>query len=102
MIIPEKLQEIIKSKAIAMGVTEDEILEYIILEYVPSTLEEKKLQMKRRKQARDKFLSENFEHLLVSDTDRMLPPEKIWNHGFRTGWEQFQTRKSSPIFKRKQ
>jgi len=92
MEIPEELQFIIETKALLLGVTEEKILEYIIQEYVPSTPEEKRLQIHRRDTTMAKFISENPNTGLAH----------AWANGYKVGWEHFQMRKSSPIFKREE
>ena len=92
MEIPIKLEEIINTKATLLNTTPEQIFEYMVMEYIPSTPIEKREQLHRRDTALAKFIKE-YPNSGVAHA---------WVHGFKIGWEQFQIRKSSTIFKREE
>lgn len=88
----KETKEILKSKAKLFNKSEQEILEWMILEFGDSTKEEKLNQTQRKRKAKNKYFLE-----------RYLPEEepimrKIWENGFSTGWSHYQIRKDSHPF----
>jgi hypothetical protein len=70
--------------------TIDETAEKMIMEFSPSTPEEKREVNKTYKEIRDKFV--------INYKD--ATPAQIWRNGFHFGWKLFQLRKSNSMFKK--
>jgi hypothetical protein len=87
--LSDKAKEIIRKKAITFKISDSEVLDWMILEFSPSTEEEIKIQKERRMNAMEDFLN------VYPDATR----KEIWRNGFAIGWEYFQIRKSSHPFK---
>jgi hypothetical protein len=81
--------EIIQQKADSLGISERAVLEYIIMEFSPSSQYEKHRAAVRRGVALKKFLKAHPKASLKT----------AWGAGFSTGWLHFQIRKESSPFK---
>lgn len=80
----------IKNKALFFGITEKSAIEWMIMEFSPSTLIERKKQKERRFKAKAIYL--------ISNPD--ASSSQIWENGFKHGWNQFQLRKSRSAFQK--
>ena len=74
---------IIADKAMHLRVTEDKALEILIDDFAPSSRADHDLQRSRKLFARAEFFDRNPD----------ATPERAWNDGYLTGWEEFQRRK---------
>jgi len=91
----------IARKAIIHRISQDEVLESIILEFSPSTRQEKKQQIIDRNKAFGKFINAElippYFHLKrTKKTEKLF---KVWINGYLNGWKLFQLRKATSIFK---
>lgn len=84
---------ILSKKASIHGLTKTAVLEAFIKEFSPSTLEEKFQQKHDREKALRTFLE--------TKPDSKIR-EKAWKNGFSNGWNLFQMRKSTSLFRTSQ
>ncbi len=100
MNISEKVKEIIKRKVDEFNsvrisqITEDDMLEYMIMEFDASTQEERHELAKSKAEARRKFL-DPFIGSEIKSEDVIVGMNTAWDNGYTTGWMQFQWRKKS-------
>lgn len=88
--LSEEATAIIKEKAAEFSKTEDEIVEWMVMDFAPSTGHEIVQLTIKREMAREEYLSQN------PDTNTRAS----WMNGWFTGFVHFQTRKSSHPFKK--
>lgn len=82
----------LKEKAKYLKKSELEVLEWVIFEFSPSTMEERKIQKERKLKAEIKYLKEH--------TNRLFDDiQSAWRNGWKMGWLHFQIRKSTHPFK---
>ena len=74
---------ILKEKAKYFGLSQTKFIEAIIMNFTPSTPDEKLMQKRKRDEAFDNFKKTNPDPSI----------SKTWQNGFKHGWIQFQSRK---------
>ena len=98
--ISDKAKEIIRQKTEefnagkAYPITEDTMLEYMILEFDASTPEERLALFRKRIELRREFF-DSLEALPVEPNDILEAINKAYTKGWSNGWMQFQWRKKS-------
>jgi len=89
--LSDESKNILKTKSLAFNMSKTAILECIIREFSPSTNDEKLHQIRDRNKA----------FIFFMNTHPNPTIKNAWGNGFKAGWEQFQTRKFSSLFKSK-
>ena len=88
--LSDETNEILERKASALDLSKTKVLECMIHEFSPSTLEEKIQQKKDRNNVLRVFLANQQPDTTI---------KKAWNNGFSNGWDLFQLRKSTSLFR---
>lgn len=86
--LSDETLNIIEKKASTHNINKTKILECMVHEFSLSTLEDKRKQLENRNKALRTFLKTKSKSI-----------KKAWIDGFLRGWEQFQIRKSSSLFR---
>lgn len=81
--ISDKAYEVVQTKALALGASERAVVEAMILEFSPSTSEERDNQGKRWQKARLDFCEAHPDATVW----------QAWRNGYVCGWKFFQIRK---------
>ena len=90
--LSEEAKEILERKAQALKISKSKVLEWMILEFSPSTGCERYEQFHRKHEAEDKYLKDHISRTFSGIRD-------AWRDGWKTGWLHFQIRKSTHPFK---
>ena len=80
--------DILKAQSKRFKTSQTEVLEYMILEFAPSSAMETRKQRESTICAKEKFLK--------GHPDATI--EQAWKAGYKSGWFLFQIRKSSHLF----
>ena len=86
--LSDEALNIIEKKASIQKLSKTKVLECMIHEFSLSTWEDKRKQLENRNKALRIFLSTKSKSI-----------KKAWIDGFLRGWEQFQIRKSTSLFR---
>jgi hypothetical protein len=88
-ILSGKAKEILERKSQALKMSKSKVLEWMIMEFSPSTNEERKTQGTRQHKARAEYVKG---HTVVS-------VGQAYRSGYLMGWHDFQIRKSTHSFR---
>jgi len=90
IVLSDAAYKLLMTKAKDAEETIHETAEKMIMEFSPSTPEERRSASKLYYEIRDKFIINH----------RDATPNQIWRNGFHFGWKLFQLRKSNSMFKK--
>ena len=90
IVLSDAAYKLLMRKSEEAGETPHETVEKMIMEFSPSTPEERRNISKLYYEIRDKFIINH----------RDATPNQIWRNGFHFGWKLFQLRKSNSMFKK--
>lgn len=93
--LTDEAKSILERKARVLNLNKTEVLESMIQEFSLSTFEERRQQRRNREKALRAFLDTEPK----GKYDVAFIRKKAWNDGFTNGWRQFQTRKSTSLFR---
>jgi len=82
----------VRRKAQSLKVSKSRVLEWMRMEFSPSTANEKRIQMNRKYEAEVKYLIEHINRTFDEIKD-------AWRAGYFKGWHDFQIRKSTHPFR---
>ena len=90
--LSKEAQKVIKEK-MHHGWDASKVVEWMVMEFSPSTLEEIVEQVNRRNGTRTEYLKK------LKSTASLQTLKEVWLHGWKTGWVHFQIRKSKHPFR---
>ena len=90
IVLSDAAYKLLMTKSKEAEETIHETAEKMIMEFSPSTPEEKRRSAQIYQEIRDKFV--------VNHKD--ATPKQIWRNGFHFGWKLFQLRKTNSMFKK--
>lgn len=90
IVLSDAAYKLLTEKAKEAEETIHEVAEKMIMEFSPSTPEERQQINKACREIRELFL----------ETHKDLTPKEIWRNGFHFGWKMFQLRKNESMFKK--
>lgn len=95
--ISSEAWEVVERKASAFGITESDVINWMILEFSKSTPTEREVQRLHKRGAWRKYQEENPKMPRKPSTLKLI--RDAWNNGWNSGWLHFQIRKSTNPFK---
>lgn len=98
--LSDEAHSIIEAKADYLKISKRAAAEFMILNFAPSTKEERRYQQEAKKLFYRDFLIQHMDTDLPSDLAITLKEKDLralvkqaWNNGYSNGWKDFQTRK---------
>jgi len=92
--LSDEAKKVIEEKSQTLVISKSEVLEWMIMEFSPSTKEERKVQRMRQHKAEVEYVRK---HTVFPVTHVSIG--QAYGNGYLMGWHDFQIRKSTHPFK---
>jgi ribosome-associated translation inhibitor RaiA len=96
--ISSEAWEVVERKASAFGITESDVINWMVLEFSKSTPTEREVQRLHKRTAWIEYKKDNLS-AAKKESNMVELIHKAWNKGWADGWIHFQVRKSTNPFK---